>query len=425
MRMRQVFVPGGQPEHTYVSREKLGLERQLQAASDNLCKLVTVTGPTKSGKSVLAKKVYPQNTAVWIDGGSIRSEDDLWVEVLDRLGTFTDVTRTTARASTAEVAAQISAQAELPFIAKAQGQVTPKYGKTRTVTESRSRRGSPKSQAIEHLRTSRRPLVVDDFHYLDREVQGSVVRALKALVFGAHPIILLAIPHRKYDAIRVEKEMTGRVHQVPIPAWADNELQEIPHLGFPLLNVSVDQAVVDRFLSEGLQSPHLMQEFCRQLCELNAVEETCSNKAKLDVPGGVDSLLRKVAADTSKTIFERLAKGPRQRSDRNQRCFKDGRTGDIYFAVLMAIARLRPGMVTLEYEQVRAALRDLLVELPQAHEVSRVLEHMGTIQAGEAASAPVLDWDKDGRRLHIIDPFFAFYLRWGVESVPQLPGDAC
>ena len=128
-------------------------------------------------------------------------------------------------------------------------------------------------------------------------------------------------------------------------------------------------------------------------------------------------MFERVAADTSKTVFERLAKGPRQRSDRNQRRFKDGRTGDIYVAVLHAIANLKPGMTTVEYEEVRAALRELLVDLPQAHEVSRVLEHMSNIQADEASSVPVLDWEKDERRLHIIDPFFAFFLRWGA---PQL-----
>jgi hypothetical protein len=42
---------------------------------------------------------------------------------------------------------------------------------------------------------------------------------------------------------------------------------------------------------------------------------------------------------------------------------------------------------------------------------------MSNIQADNASSAPVLDWEKEERRLHIIDPFFAFFLRWGA---PQL-----
>ncbi len=72
-------------------------------------------------------------------------------------------------------------------------------------------------------------------------------------------------------------------------------------------------------------------------------------------------------------------------------------------------------MQTFEWEQIRASLREVLADyLPQAHEVSRVLEHMATISANEESSAPVIDWEKEERKLHITDPFFAFFLKWGV-----------
>src|SRR5215210_4326691 len=100
IRMRKVFVPGGQPEHTYVARTQLQLEPKLRAASDNLCKLVTVTGPTKCGKSVLTQKIYPRDQNVWIDGGSVDQEDDFWGQIVDQLELFTQVSKTTGEGST-------------------------------------------------------------------------------------------------------------------------------------------------------------------------------------------------------------------------------------------------------------------------------------------------------------------------------------
>ena len=95
----------------------------------------------------------------------------------------------------------------------------------------------------------------------------------------------------------------------------------------------------------------------------------------------------------------------------------DGSSVDIYEAVLRAIARLKPGVETLEYEQIRASLRVILAETPpQAHEVSRVIEKMASISADDDASVPVIDWEKADRRLHITDPFFAFFLKWGVDE---------
>jgi hypothetical protein len=40
-------------------------------------------------------------------------------------------------------------------------------------------------------------------------------------------------------------------------------------------------------------------------------------------------------------------------------------------------------------------------------------KHMTTIAATDQSSTPVIDFEDADKRLHITDPFFAFYLRWG------------
>lgn len=93
----------------------------------------------------------------------------------------------------------------------------------------------------------------------------------------------------------------------------------------------------------------------------------------------------------------------------------EGGTADIYGVVLKALSTLAPGLETVEYEKLRAAIRQILHETPpQAHEVTRVLERMAEIAASDEASTPVIDWEKEEQKLHITDPFFAFYLKWGV-----------
>ena len=70
--------------------------------------------------------------------------------------------------------------------------------------------------------------------------------------------------------------------------------------------------------------------------------------------------------------------------------------------------------MTLEYEDLRSAIREVaLEEVPQLHEVARVLKHMSDITATDQSSTPVIDFDEEDKCLHITDPFFAFYLRWG------------
>ena len=54
-------------------------------------------------------------------------------------------------------------------------------------------------------------------------MQGGIVRALKPLIFDELPVVLIAIPHRRYDALKVEKEMTGRISPLSGPLCQDNK----------------------------------------------------------------------------------------------------------------------------------------------------------------------------------------------------------
>jgi hypothetical protein len=52
-------------------------------------------------------------------------------------------------------------------------------------------------------------------------------------------------------------------------------------------------------------------------------------------------------------------------------------------------------------------------EAPQKHEVTRVLEEMSKIAREQIEGEPVVDYDDAMAMLHISDPYFAYYLRWG------------
>jgi hypothetical protein len=78
MRYSEVFVPGGFPRHTYNPRSSRKLEERLAEVADNLCKLTTVTGHTKSGKTVLVRGTFPPDNSIWVDGGTVGEEEDFW-----------------------------------------------------------------------------------------------------------------------------------------------------------------------------------------------------------------------------------------------------------------------------------------------------------------------------------------------------------
>lgn len=412
-RYTDVFVPGGFPRHTYNPRLELKLEARLEQVSENLCKLAIVTGHTKSGKTVLVRSKLPREEAVWVDGGAVGDEEDFWTTVIDQLHLFQGSTADTGTETLAQVSGKGKAGADF-LIAKGEAELGVGLSKGRNAASGKSRSVSSRVVALRGLADSKRALVIDDFHYLPRDLQGELVRALKPLVFDGLPVVVIAIPHRRYDAVKVEKEMTGRVLPVDIPAWSVSELAFIPNTGFTLLDGRISAELTSRLANESIGSPHLMQEFCREICRAHDVSNSFDgNSADLDA-SRLERVFKETAETIGRPIFEKLARGPRQRSDRITRKLADGSEVDIYGLVLHALARLAPGLVTIEYEELRAAIREVSAsDPPQLHEVARVLKHMSDIAATDQSSTPVIDFDEEEKRLHITDPFFAFYLRWG------------
>ena len=231
------------------------------------------------------------------------------------------------------------------------------------------------------------PLVVDDFHYIPRDMQGGIVRALKPLIFDGLPVAIIAIPHRRYDALKVEKEMTGRISPIDIPVWSEDELRFIPETGFALLNYQLPSEISKRLAAEAIGSPHLMQDFCRGISQTLQVEKV-GRMTTLEVnTDQLNGVFTNVADTIGRPVFEKLARGPRKRADRLQRELKGGKTVDIYELVLHALAYMRPGLVSIEYEELRAAIRSVSAsQTPQLQEVARVLKHMATIAATESAA---------------------------------------
>ena len=246
VRYQDVFVPGGFPKHTYNPRADLQLEQKLGEAKNNLCKLVPVTGQTKSGKTVLARRVFPPEEALWIDGGSVSTEDDFWQIIIEQLQLFQAVENIAGKEIESKFGGKGSAEANF-LIAKGSGEVSAEIAAKRQSSVSTGRVLSARVTALTGLKKDPNPLVIDDFHYIERETQGSIIRALKPLIFDGLPVIIVAIPHRRYDALKVEKEMTGRIAPIEIQTWTLDELAFIPSTGFKLLNFDLETETATRF----------------------------------------------------------------------------------------------------------------------------------------------------------------------------------
>jgi hypothetical protein len=406
-----VFIPGGLPTETYVSRGHLGLEETLGSWLERRQKpLLSVSGPTKSGKTVLLRKLIPG--AMWLSGGAIDNVHDFWATVCDELEVFTEHVITASRTQSAGAEVTGAATAVVASVSGT-GRVDDALDKG----ISRARSADPRSAARKALRERRPVVIIDDFHYIDSDQQLLIVRGLKDLIFDGLGVVVAAVPHRAYDVVRVEKEMTGRVEPLPVTQWQDDDLSLIAVQGFQALGVDVTRDIVARLVAESFGSPHLMQTHCLNLCFDNREGRVLN---KVIVEPEWRGFFERQASATSKSAFDLLKTGPRTRTDRMVRTLKSGIQTDIYGAVLAAVESTGP-RTTLVYEEIRASLREVLTsELPQRHEITNVLEQMTTIAKDKIEGEPVLEYDSEYSTLHLADPFFAYYLRWAPAELKDI-----
>lgn len=405
VKVSRVFVPGGRPTITYVPRTELHLERRLQSYLDERHKVLSVSGPTKTGKTVLLKSQL--SGAIWLSGGSIETVAEFWTALADALGVHSEtgldgeLSHTESDSASAGLSAGITAGY--------QGGEAITRGRTQVTRQVHT----PKDGARRRLLADpNQVVVVDDFHYIPQLVQLQIVRGVKDLIFEGVGFIVAAVPHRAYDFVKVEKEMTGRVIQLDIGFWDTSDLSEIAVRGFEALNLTASERVINRLASEAFGSPHLMQEICLELCKDNGISAMQKYPATLQRPDW-SSFFSSIAPGTSKIAFDVLSRGAPQGRDRKVRELRDGTSTDVYGAVLMAIAQTGP-LTSMTYEKLRGALKEVLSEdVLQKHEVVRVLEELSRIARDEIAGEPVVDWDGEMSTLHISDPYFAFWLRHG------------
>lgn len=440
-----VFNPGQFPTYTY--RPRAAEEQAITKWWDDRGQILVVNGPSKTGKTVLVQKLLGQHNPIWIDGHGLTSADTLWARVADQLGLFTAVERGSVDGD--QGTAVLEAQVGLGSSHLKQGAA---YSK-KIETDTRVSVERPVESVVrEAILATERPLVIDDIHFVPRRAQEEIIKALKPLVSGSatakgRRVVFISIGNRVINVLTNLTDMRGRMLPLPVAYWDVDDLATIAHDGFAKLHVVDPEGGLARKLAEqSFGSPQLMQQLCRELCagEPNRVREAASEVTELQEPGDWKSFFQAQLLQDIKGWVTKLAKGPETRgSDRNSVPLKDGRSVDGYQMVLIAVASTGPKL-ELSKDELRIAMGNIVDKTPPPRTVptaiiqnmsliaaTKLLEKIPSLQAlrkeveagydpySQADLQPVLEYRDTGATsvFLITDPFFAFYLAWGLDDL--------
>ena len=411
MRVEEVFTPNEVPTFTYVTREEHKLEELLKDAIGMKNTVASISGPSKSGKTVTLNKVIDSDYVITLSGSNIHSVADLWRQIFAWIGEPIVVTRTSETGYEIGIRAKAGGEFGLPLLAKGKAEAEGSGGISHSDGKSQTIPIDPYELIAKEIGESEFLIFIDDFHYIDKAVQTEISRCIKTLSERGVNFCLASVPHRSDDAVRANSELRGRLAAVDFTYWDEEELKRIAYQGFDALNLSIGEDIVRKLAKESAGSPQLMQLLCRNLCQEFQIREKQNDIEKIEADEkDLQQVLERASqfANFSSTL-RAMHSGPKIRgSERKQFNFFDDSKGDVYRAILLAI-RKDPRALTFSYDDILERVRSVCTgDSPSGSSITSSLSQMEEI-ADTSGGDTILDWDEDV--LTIVEPYFLFYLR--------------
>ena len=425
----QVFGVGNHVPLTYVVRS--GVDDVFQSALDRE-KHIAVYGSSKQGKTCLRRKTVKEADQLVVSCTSALSREAIYSTILRKAGVQVADLISRERGNAVSTEASVSGEAGHVFL-RSKGELSG-TAETRWGT-SETHRSVPLdfnncNDVIDELKANgfNRWIVLDDFHYLSRQVQLDIANDLKAF-FDESQIRFLIIgvwrePGKLY---RLNNDLEDRSVHVDADRWNRAELERVLAVGSELLNVRFSRAVCDKILSAAMHNVGLLQAAAEMVCDRLKITKTQSTTLQVyDQNERCERVSNSCDVPTEVWLFEL-----------HHRRFPQ------YRELLTTIARnsesdswiwqfLAAALITLPVDELAmgARLDLLLAESRRAQKYSNlsgvfgdisresfaaVLGRLNATVAAIEGRAPVLEYDDIDERLFVLDGGFFIFRRHQTE----------
>lgn len=385
------------PTISYVTREKF--ESELRQELDRRDKIICVTGPSKSGKTVVVKRLLP-NAPIVI--GQVGLEQrEIWRHLCSVHNI--PLKRSNETKGTGELHAG------------------PVGGKV-TVSVEADTHVDARNAFLQFLKTQRE-IIFDDFHYFEPDTQKELLQGLKPLLQERMTIVLISTSYGEDQPILAEPDMLARIRFVRVPEWSEDDLEEILSKGLMALNVSAPTRVVRGIVQESYRSPLIVQELGAYLCYSNGVRERCEAPktfSEVKVKDLVKRAVQEGSLAADKPTFMQLIIGRTPPTGRSEYDIIGGGKGDVYFLIFNALRALDLSS-QIPHESITKWIRDNLPNghRPQGGQITTALEGLKKTsrelveQAQKQNRSRELPIESRGevRTLYVNDPFLKLYIK--------------
>jgi hypothetical protein len=227
MNAKDVFTPGNSPTVTFVGDHLIEKQTVFREALESGNAVIALSGPSKSGKTVLVERVVGKDKLIHVTGSGVDTPGKLWERVFDLIGASVEIKTTEQRGSQEKSTSSVGSDVFV-FKGLIQGELF--TSKQDAVTRSKS---------VDHLQLLIREmqgkdnvLFIDDFHYISHEAQILLAQHIKEAIRQGVVIICASVPYHSDDVLRANPDLRGRIVTIDVDYWQPSVLRKSCRKGF-------------------------------------------------------------------------------------------------------------------------------------------------------------------------------------------------
>lgn len=393
--------------------------------------MICLVGPSKVGKTVLTNHLSKERDRIFITCGSIKDLDTFYKIIFETLALPIEITESQGSSNTDSYAFTSTLKLKVSQVFASLGlDISASNKHDNTNQKSTTQKFSLTSiiSAVDRvIKGSNIVVILDDFHYIKSELQKEIIKIIKGWLTEDNCVIATLVGHRQGMIIDEVPEIKGRAMVIPINSWTDDELKNIVVSGLESLKVNlVPNQMIDSIIKESYSNPMLTQEICKNLCYEKGIFYSNNEFQELEISKDeLEAIFRESANSMiHENRLDGFEKGKNPKgTERIIYQYLDGKERDIYQSIMYylklhtTISAIKgEDIAVFLYNNMDSGTKDLSyiktsVKKTLSHIVDLDIRSLDN-EDSDSLKIRLVDYVKDNDEFYILDPHFAFYLKW-------------
>lgn len=372
-------------------------------------KHVILHGGSKQGKTCLRKSNLNENENIVIQCTRDTAKANLYEMILKKADIEYEVSSSKTIKGLNKFSVKVQGEGKIPLVTKISGEGNYEYLKEHGKTQNFKNLEIDVEDANDIVRvleanSFNKFIVIEDFHYLDEEIQKQFAFDLKVFhETSKYVFIIVGVWMESNRLIIYNGDLTGRITNINVDKWKDDDLKKVINNGKPLLNVDFPTDVENEIVKLSQDNVGLLQEICYRICEKEAIWKTQENQKTIGTVDDVRQIAKSIADDQAVRYRTFIIKFSEGLSVTEFEMYK----WIIYAIICSTPDELRNGLSPSKIFNIikyKHPKKDTL----QINNLNQALDRVQTVQAKHKLQPLILDFSNS--ELFVVDANFLVFL---------------